>query len=111
MLAPGLIYPGSEIDLTASFTDQNGNAVDPDTVKLRLMSPERTETLFTYGSSTELTRPDAGHYVCVVKPNKAGRWWYRWETTGTNTVLANEGDFLVQRSPFFDDPGAYRDYC
>lgn len=109
MLTPGLIWPGSEIDLTASFTDQNGNPVDPDTVKLRLMSPECTEKVFT-NDSPEMSNPGIGQYLCVVTPDKAGRWFYRWETTGTGTTLANEGDFLVQRSPFFDDPGSYRAY-
>lgn len=112
MLTPGLVYPGSQIDIRANFKDAAEADIDPATVKLRLMSPERVETVFTYGSSADLTRQSVGDYTCRVTPDKAGRWRFRWETTGTGTTIASEGDFLVQRSAFVDDPcGYFRDYC
>lgn len=110
MLTPGKIWPGSQVDLTTAFTDQNGNSADPTTVTLKLMSPECRESSYTYGTDEEVSKQGVGNYTARITPDKAGRWHYRWETTGDGTTIASEGDFLVQRSPFVDDPGAYRDY-
>ena len=109
MLAPGKVWPGSQVDITIAFTDDAGAAVDPTTVKFYLMSPECSESSYTYGTDSEISKQSTGNYTARITPDKAGRWHYRWLTTGDGTTIASEGDFLVQRSQFVDDPGS-RDY-
>lgn len=113
MLAPGKNYPGAPVRILAVFTDQNGDAVDPTTVKFRVVAPCCTEYSYGYGADAEITRSSTGNYVMEIPSTvitRAGRWRFRWETTGTGTTTALEGDFLVQASAFFDD-FCCQDYC
>lgn len=111
MMTPGKIWPGSQVDITVTFTDGDGVPVDPDTVTFKTMSPEWSESSYAYGTDSEVSKQSTGYYVARITPDKAGRWHFRWLSTGDGTTIASEGDFLVMRSPFVDDPGAFRDYC
>jgi hypothetical protein len=110
MLAPGKLYPGTQIDLTINLQNAAEADVDPATLTFKLMSPDGVETTYVYGTDAEITKQSVGDYTARITPDKAGRWHYRWITTGSGTVLASEGDFLVQRSVFVDDPDARMDY-
>ncbi len=101
MLAPGKHYINSPIALTANFQSAAGSDVDPTTVTLRVMSPCRIETSYVYGTAAEVVRDNTGDYTATITPDSAGRWSFRWQTTGTNLIIASEGNFLVQDSPFF----------
>ena len=102
-LRPGKIYIGRPVRLTVNFNVDDTD-VDPTTVVLRVMSPDRVETTYTYAvAGTTVQRSSAGDYYCDVTPDVAGRWYYRWQGTGTDTTDASEGDFLVQTSIFYDD--------
>ncbi len=103
MLAPGKIFVDGVINITATFTDADGIAVNPTTVTFKTMSPCRTETDYVYGTDSEVTRPATGYYIAQIQPGEAGVWFFRWETTGTGTTSAVEGRFNVQISPFFCD--------
>ena len=103
MLAPGRRYINSPIALTANFQSAAGSDVDPTTVTLRLMDPLGVETTYVYGTDDELVRDNSGDYTATVTPDSSGRWFFRWQTTGTNLIVASEGNFLVQASPFYDD--------
>jgi hypothetical protein len=98
MLAPGKTYIGRPVRIPVNFQVDDVD-VDPDEVTLKTRSPCGTETSYVY-SDAEVTRSSAGDYYVDVTPNEAGRWWYRWESTGTGTTDAFEGDFIVQASPF-----------
>ena len=50
-----------------------------------------------------MQRVAAGEYLADIVPTRAGRWRYRWEATGLGQAFAQEGNFVVQVSPFFDD--------
>lgn len=102
MLRPGRIYPGTVVRLTIEFYDDDSQPVNPTTVALKLMSPQGVQSTLTYGVDSDLGRPSTGNYYADVTPNEGGRWFYRWETTGSGTTLASEGDILVQYSPFVD---------
>lgn len=102
MLTPGLIYVNAELRFTASFFDQDGIGVDPTTVTFRTKSPCGVEASYTYGTDANVLRASLGNYTADFTVDTAGRWHYRWQTTGTGTVTANEGMFNVQRSAFFD---------
>lgn len=100
---PGRYYVNSPVRLTINFQDDAGTDTDPETIKLRLLSPERVETEYTYLEDDELQKTNAGDYTCDVTPDKPGRWHFRWQTTGIATTVATEGSFLVQASKFYDD--------
>ncbi len=103
MLSPGKIWPETTLRLTVSFTDENGDAVDPTTVTFSTFSPGGTQTDYVYDTDDEVGRSAAGAYYADIVPGESGRWHFRWKTTGTGTSIATEGDFIVQRSKFAGD--------
>lgn len=109
MLTPGKIYTGTELELTFSILSDDVG-VDPDTVTFLTIDPSGTKSTYVYGTDDEVGRTSAGNYYARIFPGSGGRWYYRWQTTGTNKVVTKEGDFIVQRSPFVDDlePNYYR---
>jgi hypothetical protein len=109
MLTPGRKYVNGPVRIAANFQDESRADVDPTTVALKLMSPNGTTTTFTYGTDAELVKANTGDYYVDYSPNMSGRWWFRWETTGTTTASALEGSFVVQNSPFYEGAlDAYR---
>src|SRR5262252_1591427 len=86
-LAPGRVYANSLVRVTIHFTDQNGVDLDPGGVTFRSHDPCGTEQLFVYdGTNTPLLtviKTSAGHYYFDLLVNFPGRWFYRWETSGT----------------------------
>lgn len=109
MLTPGKKYVNSPVRIAANFQNEDRTDVDPSTVVLKLMSPNGTTTTYTYGTDAELVKANTGDYYTDYSPDMSGRWWYRWETTGTGTATAVEGSFVVQNSPFYEGAlDAYR---
>ncbi|CAN1724428.1 conserved protein of unknown function [Hyphomicrobium sp. 1Nfss2.1] len=106
MLKNGRTYPGNPMQLTVTLVDENGTAVDPDTVTFKTYDPWDRKVTYTYGTDSEVTRSSAGVYVAEITPDKAGRWKFRWQTTGP--VFATEDSFIVLTSPFYED--CYEDY-
>ena len=106
-MAPGKHYIGSPIAFTANFQSAAGSDVDPTTVTFWTMDPSRASTSYVYGTDDEVVRDNAGDYTATVTPDSPGRWFYKWITTGTNLVVVDEGDFLVQDSPFYDGDVGY----
>ena len=104
MLAPGKYYPETTLQIEVSFTDEDGVAVDPSTVTFETMSPCWVRQTYVYGTDNEITKPATGNYVAEISPGEAGRWNYRWVTTGSGTALVTEGDFLIQDSRFVTWP-------
>lgn len=102
MLEPGKKYVNTSLRLTVTFVDSDGDPVDPDTVTFKTCSPCRQTASYVYDTDDEVGRSGVGLYYADIVPDKAGRWFFRWETTGAGTSLATEGDFLIQSSPFFD---------
>lgn len=99
-LYPGKNYVGSPIRLTLDVTTAAGVASDPDTVTLKWMNPDGRTTTYVYGDDSEIGRRSAGRFYADVTPDQSGRWHYRWETTGEAKAVAQEGDVVVQVSPF-----------
>lgn len=110
MLIPGDHYVGSPVTVAINLQDANGDDLDPDTLVFKIFSPAGVTTTYTYADGDEIVRQDAGDYYIDVTPDQAGRWFYRWSTTGTNKTIALEGNFVVKASVFYDDPSrdAYR---
>jgi hypothetical protein len=101
-LAPGKDYINSPVRVGIHFENSDGDDIDPTTVGFKTKSPSGIETTYVYGTDSEIAQIDTGDFYAEVTPDEAGRWFYRWYTTGTNKTIAQEGNFLIQDSPFFD---------
>lgn len=110
MLVPGIINQGTTIRIPVTFQNDADEDIDPGTVTFKLYSHENGDTTtYVYGTDEELQKTSTGDFHVDVTPAYAGRYTYRWETTGVDQNLATEGTFVVRKSPFFDDCGR-RDY-
>lgn len=90
---------GQQIALYAdTYTDENGDPVDPGTVKCLVQEPgeDGTEAIYEYGVDPELTRISTGKYKLVITPDTAGLWRFRWE----GDTQAAEDTFEVASTPF-----------
>ena len=103
MLAPGRNHINSPIQISLNLQTNAGVDVDPTTLTFKTWSPCGVTTTYVYGTDSEVSKSSVGDYDAVFTPDESGRWFYRWEATGTGTTIAKEGDFLVQASPFYDD--------
>ena len=103
MLTPGKYYINTVMRLTVNFQNDSAADVDPTTVTFKTMSPSGTETSYVYLTDSEIQKESVGDYYADITPDEAGRWFFRWVTTGTGTTIAIEGDFLVQDSAFFQN--------
>jgi len=112
MLEPGKIWPGTALRIEVDFTDADGDPVDPTTVTFKTHSPCGDIASYVYLTDAEVGKSAVGSYyadITVPTSNSAGRWGFRWETTGAGTTIADEGNFIVQLSKFFDNDSC--DYC
>jgi hypothetical protein len=92
---------GDLVRIFTSFAQDNAGiltAVDPGTVRLRVIDPFGTETAYDY-TEGQVARTGVGAYRVDLTPNQPGEWRYRWESTGVGQG-AEEGRFYVRRSPF-----------
>lgn len=91
---------GDEIRCTAVFTNAtSGAALNPSQVFAEIRKPDRTVTTYEYGVDAELVRSSTGHFYVDVDVDIAGRWYYRFYSTGTGKA-AHEGAFTVRESQF-----------
>ncbi len=102
MLTPGRKAVNAPVRIAANFQDENRTDIDPDTVTVKIYSPQGTITTYVYGTDAEVVKASTGDYYIDYTPNESGVWHYRWETTGTDETLAIEGYFRVQYSPFYE---------
>lgn len=113
MLAPGKIWPGTSLRIEVSFTDEDGVAIDPATVTFMTIDPCCGQTTYVYLTDAAVGKSGTGNYyadITIPTNDSAGRWGYRWSTTGASTTIADEGNFIVQRSKFFDNDCCYGGY-
>lgn len=110
MITPGRIYCGSTLRIPVNYTDGSGTDIDPTAVTFKLYSPDYQTTTYVYGTDAEVVKDATGNYYIDVSPTVAGRWHYRWDSTGTNKASGVEGSFVVQASVFYNDAtsDAYR---
>jgi hypothetical protein len=70
--------------LSASVTfSVNATNTDPTAVTFDFRSPSGTVTNFVFGVDSELQKLATGIYEATFSVTEGGRWWYRWEGTGT----------------------------
>lgn len=83
---------GDLVTVSASFTDRDGQAADPDAVTLTILKPDGTIDVIDHD---ELDNPDVGTYEYDVDVDQERKWRYRFEGTGS-VVAADEQEFTVR---------------
>lgn len=94
---------GDTVRLACSFK-QAGQFVDPDTVVVKVKNPSTGEVATrTFPGITpeddELQKDSQGNYHLDVIATTNGRWWVRWEGSGSSQS-AVERSFFVRTSNF-----------
>ena len=90
---------GDLVRCAGTFTDASSNLVDPTVVKAAVQTPAGADTIYTYGTDAALVRDSAGAYHLDVSATSAGRWYYRFYSTGTGQA-SGESYFDVSPSQF-----------
>lgn len=85
---------GDVVRVTATFVDAAGAAMDPTTVRFKFKAPGAATVTYTYGAGAEIIKDSTGNYHADLPADTAGKWLYRWESTGTGKA-AGEGQFMV----------------
>ena len=108
-LYPGRRYVGDSVRLAVNVQNEDGTDIDPATdVQLRTKSPRGTTATYTY-TGGDITREDTGDYYIEIVPDRAGRWYYEWATTGSNAARIQQSSFIVKWNPW-DSTGSSSDY-
>jgi hypothetical protein len=89
---------GDSIRLSAVFYDEDGDAVDPTTITLKVKDLVPATTSYVYGVDAEVIKDRVGHYHAdlVITGAGDGYWYFRYEGTGT-AVAAEEMKFKVDK--------------
>jgi len=91
---------GDLVRVSATFTDVDGNAIDPDTVAINVTSPDGVTDAVDYASSpSELIRTATGSYYYQVDADQVGDWHYAWVSTGIGQAT-QIGEFVVEPLPY-----------
>lgn len=85
--------------ITGTFTDADGDAIDPTAVFVVIKEPDDTETEYQYSVDPEVVKETTGIYHLDQDCNAAGWWAWRVYSTGTGQA-AEEGRFQVAESEF-----------
>lgn len=75
---------GQVVRLRAAFTNQDGAAVDPGALSLKIKSPLGVETTYVYGTDVEVVKESDGNYYADVEPDHQGVYDAKWIGTGSN---------------------------
>lgn len=98
---PGPYYLGDSITIDIEIFDAEDLPAEPETLKLRLVHPNGTETSYALNTDDNLTMVEAGSYTCTFPTTMGGRHHYRWEATEPTAI--KEGNFVVRKSEFGED--------
>ena len=91
---------GDELKITATFTDEDGDAADPATVTFKTKDPAGTVASYVFGTAVEVIRIATGVYKLLFTPSAEGVWY--WRAEGTAPVKqAAEGQFRIADSVFY----------
>ena len=89
---------GDLVRITATFTDVDGNLVDPGTITLKVMDPSGNIDSYTY-SGGDVTKASQGSYYKDVSADEEGDWHCWWLSTGSGQG-AEPTQFVVAPTPF-----------
>ena len=96
---------GTLVGLTGTFTDANGNPVDPTDARVDVLDATNTTTTYAYTSGTgPVTRVSTGVYAYDADTTgKPGRWQWRWWSPPGAGQTADAGQFIVSAFPAMVD--------
>lgn len=102
-LRPGKHYPGTTIAISGDIAS-GCDPLDPSvSVSFRFVGPCGKVKTYVLGEDPELQHEDDGRYACDVIPDRPGRWHYQWIVKdGVAGTVVDQGDFLVQNTPFYE---------
>jgi len=83
---------GNEIRVEGEFTNALNALIDPDVVKLNILSPSGLLTKLTY--PTGITKTSTGRYFSLIDGNFTGTWSYYWFSTGSGQA-AEQKNFEI----------------
>jgi hypothetical protein len=90
---------GVTVRVTGTFRNASDALADPSTVTFKHRAPrERTATTVTYAGGGVI-KSSTGVYYVDLTASTNGKWWFRWESTGT-PATADEDYFEVSDSQF-----------
>lgn len=75
----------NDLRVSVAFTDEDGAAVDPETVRLEVTPPEGYSpamTTYEYGVGAEIERTGVGAYRSMIYIDAVGAWTYTWLGVG-----------------------------
>lgn len=90
---------GDLVRVTGTFTDINGNLIDPTSVLFSFKTPAGSITTYVYLTDAQLVKDSTGVYHVDVNANTIGTWPYRFYSTGVGQT-AGEASFQVPFSNF-----------
>ncbi len=97
---PNEYFSGTRVELTATFTDINGDAIDPVTVTFKYLDPATgSGATLVFGTDPEISNPSVGVYKLLLDVASEGMWIWRAEGTDTPQI-AEDDTFKVLSSPF-----------
>lgn len=67
----------------ATFTDTDGNNIDPTNVFATISEPDGTTTTFEFGTDSDIVKDTDGVYYTDIDLDKEGVWKVRFYSTGT----------------------------
>lgn len=92
-MTDGLYDIGDTLELSADFTDLDGDPADPAVVELSVKAPDGTVEVIEQG---DLTNDEVGTWSYLYSPDQTGLYWYRFVGEG-NVDAAEEKVFRVRR--------------
>ncbi len=90
---------GDLVRCEGRFANLIGTLVDPATVTFKVKDPNGDVTTYLYDTDAQVIKQDTGIYYVDVSVDKAGTWYYRFNSTGTSQA-AGETAFTVAVSQF-----------
>lgn len=88
-------YQGDVVRIAGAFANAAATAVDPTAVFAVYSDPSGNVTTLEYGDDAALVRDSAGVYHVDIDADEAGRWLYRFYSTGTGQASSDNGSFRV----------------
>lgn len=88
---------GNLVRVSMTLKDSAGTLIDPTGLTFTYKPPTGNATTWTFGVDSELVKDGVGLYHADIDANQAGKWRYRWESTGTGQA-AKEGEFEITKS-------------
>src|SRR5688572_22094138 len=86
------------VRVTATFTNVDGDLVDPTTITLKVLDPSGNTDTYTFAGGT-VSKDSTGSYYKDVTVDEAGRWLAWWESTGSGQG-GEPTQWTVEGNPF-----------